>query len=125
VTDPFTYVYGVARLVLLEVYKSREKERAALARLGQPTEPSQSSLEPDEESRRLDCLDRCLDELPDESKDLLTTYYDGEKRAKIENRRKLADRLRIPLNALRLRARRVREKLEVCVDGCVRSGAER
>ena len=112
-------------MVLLEVYKSREKERAALARLRQPTESSQSTPEREDQERHLDCLERCIAELPRDSRDLLTTYYDGEKRAKIQNRQKIADRLHIPLNALRLRARRIREKLEVCVDGCVTHGAGR
>jgi DNA-directed RNA polymerase specialized sigma24 family protein len=116
--DPIPYMYGVARLVLLEVYKSRERERAALAqltasvRVPSDTEETSSNL-------RLDCLERCLDELPGESRDFLKEYYQGEKRVKIENRQKLAGRLRIPLNALRLRARRAREKLEVCVHTCV------
>jgi DNA-directed RNA polymerase specialized sigma24 family protein len=118
VTDPFTYVYGVARLVILEVYKSREKERAVLAQL---PSPGQVQLDPEDTDAnpRFECLESCLDELPHETRDFLTDYYQGEKRAKIENRQRLADRLRIPLNALRLRARRVREKLEMCVEGCV------
>ncbi len=115
VADPFSYVYGVARLVLLEAYKSREKERAVIAQL-----PARSPLQLDpDDTLRFDCLERCLDELPHESRDFLTVYYQGDKRVKIENRQRLADRLRIPLNALRLRARRAREKLEMCVETCV------
>jgi DNA-directed RNA polymerase specialized sigma24 family protein len=118
VADPFSYVYGVARLVLLEAYKSRERERAVIAEL-----PVRSPLQPDPDDTgaalRFDCLERCLDELAHESRDFLTAYYQGDKRVKIENRQRLADRLRIPLNALRLRARRAREKLEMCVETCV------
>jgi DNA-directed RNA polymerase specialized sigma24 family protein len=123
VADPFTYVYGVARLVLLEAYKLREKERAALTQLPPPTQPALE--EETAPALRFDCLEQCLDELPRESRDFLTTYYQGEKRAKIDNRQRLADGLRIPLNALRLRARRAREKLEVCVDGCVNRSPSR
>jgi DNA-directed RNA polymerase specialized sigma24 family protein len=119
VNDPFSYVYGVARLVLLEVYKSREKERAALAHLPTTNQPSPHDSEPSDESRRYDCLGQCLDALPPESRNFLTAYYQGERQTKIENRKALADRLGIPLNALRLRARRAREKLEVCVEKCM------
>jgi DNA-directed RNA polymerase specialized sigma24 family protein len=119
VNDPFSYVYGVARLVLLEVYKAREKERAALAELPRQGQPVPDDSEKDDVNRRFECLGRCLDELPHGSRDFLTAYYDGERRTKIENRKSLAARLGIPLNALRLRARRAREKLEVCVVTCL------
>jgi DNA-directed RNA polymerase specialized sigma24 family protein len=122
--DPVTYMFGVARLVLLEAYKARERERAALAELGRPAAPRLDSEDTDA-GGRFECLERCLDELPIESRDFLIAYYEGQKRAKIENRQKLAERLRIPLNALRLRARRVREKLESCVEGCVRQRPSR
>jgi hypothetical protein len=49
---------------------------------------------------------------------LITDYYKDEKRQKINNRLSLAERLGIPLNALRSRAQRVREKLEQCVMQC-------
>ena len=124
VDDPCSYAYGVARLVLLEAYKSREKERAALAR--QP--PAQSApfdSEDDDASRRFECLERCLNELSLESRDFVTAYYKGTQRAKIDNRKRLADGLGIPLNALRLRARRLREKLEACVVKCLDRGLDR
>ena len=121
VSDPFTYVYGVARMLLLEVYKEREKERVALAHLPPPHQPSLSEQEEQADTElRLDCLERCLDELSTESRDFLSQYYEGEKRIKIENRQRLAERLQIPLNALRLRARRIRGKLENCVAECFR-----
>ena len=41
-----------------------------------------------------------------------------EKRGKIDNRLSLAEKLGIPLNALRSRAQRVRAKLEQCVNRC-------
>jgi DNA-directed RNA polymerase specialized sigma24 family protein len=121
VNDPFSYVYGVARLVLLEVYKSRERERAALAQLP-PREQSDDSGH-DDATRRLNCLRECLDALSPDSRKFVTAYYDGERRTKIDNRKQLAAQLGIPLNALRLRARRFREKLEICVETCMQSAA--
>ena len=123
VNDPFSYVYGVARLVLLEAYKSRERERAALAHLPAPAQLASEDSAQDEASLRLTCLRRCLDALSVESRDFVTAYYDGERRTKIENRQRLAAQLGIPLNALRLRARRVREKLEACVQTCTQAGS--
>ena len=126
ISDPFTYVYGVARMLLLEIYKGRERERAALSDLASSAPPAPPDAEEEAEARlRLDCLRRCLGGLPPESRDLITAYYQGEKRAKIDNRRGLAGRLGSPLNALRLRARRLRAALEECVGGCVERGDDR
>jgi hypothetical protein len=49
-----------------------------------------------------------------------TDYYAGEKRARIERRQRLAAQLGIEINALRNRALRLREKLETCVENCLR-----
>ncbi|MCI0420658.1 MAG: hypothetical protein L0387_02510 [Acidobacteria bacterium] len=116
--DPSTYVYGVARMLLLEIHKERERERNALQEVSLS---SQSVPDPEEESRA-HCLQRCLDALPVENRQLIIQYYQGEGQTKIENRKQLAERLSLPLNALRIRALRLREKLEGCVKGCLERG---
>jgi DNA-directed RNA polymerase specialized sigma24 family protein len=121
VSDPTTYVYGVARLLLLEIFREQERQRAALANLPPPTQPAPPDMEGrDDAHARSDCLAVCLDSLPPEHRGFIVEYYRGERSAKIENRKKLAEQLGIPPNALRLRARRLREKLEVCVEECVK-----
>ncbi len=70
--------------------------------------------------QRSDCLTHCLGKLPDEGRDLIVRYYQGEKGSKIENRRQLAEDMGIPLQALRSRAVRLREKLETCMSVCMR-----
>ena len=42
-------------------------------------------------------------------------YYQGDKQSLIDRRKALADRLGIPINALRLRVNRIRIQLENCV----------
>ena len=54
-----------------------------------------------------------------DNRELILQYYQGEKGAKIENRKKLTVRFKIPLNTLRMRALRLREKLQVCVETCL------
>jgi RNA polymerase sigma factor (sigma-70 family) len=115
VRDLNSYLLGVARLVLLEVFKAREHERAALEQLPQPAPPAEDSAD---ETRRA-CLEQCLDSLPAESRELIVAYYQEERGAKIEWRRRLADSLGVAPNALRIRAHRVRAKLEECVHECV------
>ena len=117
IRNPSGYFLGVGRLVLLEVYKEREKQQRALGELAYSSaEPQQSDdLEP-----RAECLKRCLDGQTPDNRELILQYYQGEKAAKIETRRKLSERLKTPLNTLRMRALRLRERLQVCVTDCLK-----
>ena len=109
------YSLGVARLLLLEINKGRQREQLALAEIGQASEVYE---EEDDGERRLVCLRSCLQTLTTDNRDLILEYYQGEKGEKIQNRKKLMDRLGIPVNTLRMRALRVREKLQSCVEEC-------
>jgi hypothetical protein len=64
------------------------------------------------------CLEECLAKLATPDRDLILGYYCGEQRTKIENRRGLAATLRLSVNALSIRACRIRNKLELCVRQC-------
>jgi hypothetical protein len=66
----------------------------------------------------LSCLDRCSEKLLSRDREIILRYYIGSERAKIENRRALAQELGISVNALAIRACRIRDKLEACVRGC-------
>jgi DNA-directed RNA polymerase specialized sigma24 family protein len=111
------YCYGVARLVYSEWLKAQRKEREALE-CASSVGAQGAEADPDAEARRA-CLDRCLQALPGENRDLIVGYYDDEKGRTIERRKRLAARLGIPLNALRIRAHRIRLSLEACVRECV------
>lgn len=112
------YAVGVARLLLLEINKGRQREQLALAEIGQSSEVYE---EKDDAENRLVCLRSCLETLTTDNRALILQYYQGEKGEKIQNRKKLMDRLGIPVNTLRMRALRLREKLQSCVEECVGS----
>ena len=109
------YAMGVARLLLLEINKGRQREQSALAEIG--AAPDVYVPEDDDETR-LTCLRSCLQTLSPDNRELILQYYQGEKGEKIENRKKLLDRLGIPVNTLRMRALRLRERLQSCVEEC-------
>src|SRR5215813_2366731 len=117
IRDLPTYCHGVARLVLLEKLKGPESRRADFEEL---PPAALAAPDPEEKDERLDCFERCLKELPIESRQLILQYYSDDKRKKINIRLAMAERLGIPLNALRSRAQRIRNRLEECVDGCVK-----
>lgn len=127
VKDPYLYFHGVALNVLREHWKEPTREHGSFEDLPPSHNPAQDPIklmeqawEREEKEKRLECLDRCLRRLPAESLALITEYHQSEKRGKIEGRKTLAARLKIPLNALRIRAYRIRGELEKCVRECAR-----
>jgi RNA polymerase sigma factor (sigma-70 family) len=116
IRDVSSYCYATARFVLLEALKEQQRERRALDQFGSP-ETEAEDAEADEAA--LDCLRQCLEGFAPETRELIMQYYQGEKRARIENRRRLAAQLKIPLNTLRNRALRLRERLQACLDDCL------
>jgi DNA-directed RNA polymerase specialized sigma24 family protein len=116
ILNPAGYAMGVARLLLLEVMKSRQREQSALNEIGAAGE---AYVADDDGEDRLDCLRNCLQTLSPDNRELILQYYQGEKGAKIQNRKKLIDRLGIPVNTLRMRALRLRERLQGCVEQCM------
>jgi len=113
-----SYCIGVARMLLLEINKERAKEQQAMGEMA-----GSQAFDSDESSgeAQIDCLRSCLQVLPPENRDLIIEYYQGEKGAKIQNRKRLTERFGVPVNTLRMRALRLREKLQGCVEDCLRS----
>jgi DNA-directed RNA polymerase specialized sigma24 family protein len=119
VRPPARYCYVVARFVLLEdVRRQRgrvpldESRHANVARVR--VESDQGWLL----EHRLDCLDRCLQQLKPAQRELIVEYYADERRQKIERRRDLAKSLGITMNALGIRALRIRDGLMACMGRC-------
>ena len=114
--NPSAYFIGVARLLVLEIVKARAKESQALEEVAvSAVEP----VEPTADEPRIECLQECLATLSAPNRELILQYYQGEKGEKINNRRKLTERLGVPVNTLRMRALRLRERLQGCVEQCV------
>lgn len=119
VLNPSGYAMGVARLLVLEIIKGRQREQVALHEMTTNTE---AYTQADEGEGRIECLRHCLDTLSSDNRQLILEYYQGEKGDKIRNRKKLIARLEIPVNTLRMRALRLRERLQVCVEDCLSRG---
>jgi DNA-directed RNA polymerase specialized sigma24 family protein len=118
VRDLASYSLGVARLLLLEIFKERMREQNALKESANAQESADNASDSEE---NLECLRGCLKQLSDENRTLVLQYYQGEKGEKVKNRRGLVERLGVPVNTLRMRVLRLREKLQVCVEECVRT----
>lgn len=123
---PARYCYIVARFVFMEHLRETQKEGALSNSLRQQTPAALPAPEADYprelKEQRLNCLERCLNRLEAESREIIARYYVGEARVKIEHRRALAEELGITMNALSIRACRIRDRLEACVRECVGAG---
>src|ERR1041384_4256101 len=82
--DPSLYFYGVAKKM---VHEDRRRKRTPV--------PPTTVWNSDDIEPEYECLERCLQELTTENRELVLQYYQEEKKAKIDNRRKLADKLGI------------------------------
>ena len=111
------YLYGIARRILKEVDRYRDRSPKPLDEVTKNIKAKESEIiEPD---ARQVCFDRCLEELSGKDRDLILDYFQSEGGAKIRSRQGIADRLGIPLNALRIRVHRIRKTLENCISECL------
>ena len=117
ILNPSGYAMGVARLLFLEIMKSQQREQSALNEMG--TSSGEVYVEADDGEVRLQCLQNCLQTLSPDNRELILQYYQGEKSEKIRNRKKLLEQLGIPVNTMRMRALRLRERLQDCVEQCL------
>ena len=113
------YCFSVARFILLEQARAPENKRVAWKEMP----PLTAALVEAEEDERLECLEKCLQSLPREQRDLLLEYYQDDRRAKIAGRLGIAERLGLTRNALANRIVRLRHQLEACVTRCVKKNA--
>lgn len=121
---PAKYCYIVARFVFMEHLRETQKENVLLGEIRrQPHGRSLAVSEADDKKqgkeKMLNCLEQCTGKLESPNREVITRYYVGKERVKIENRRGLAAELGITMNALSIRACRIRDRLEACVRECV------
>ncbi len=120
---PAKYCYITAKFVFLESVRAVKKAGLPLDEVLRTEQIKEQAAEESNDKelkeKRLDCLEKCTEKLETANREMIVQYYFGEERVKIENRRLMAENLGISINALTIRACRIRDKLEVCVKNCV------
>lgn len=114
-----TFVFGVARLLLLERARQQARHDELPAEIPFTPESLENAAEIE---TRLSCLRHCLARQTPENRELILHYYQGDKRDRINGRQALAARCGIDLNTLRVRACRLRDTLQACVSKCAQRG---
>jgi DNA-directed RNA polymerase specialized sigma24 family protein len=112
IENKIAYCYGVAKNVYRE---SLRKEQYHL----DIDEVTIAAKAPEEQSFSSECLDKCLERLSPESRNLLLDYFSEAKLAKIELHRRISEKLEMTQTALRMRVMRVKQKLKICVQECM------
>jgi DNA-directed RNA polymerase specialized sigma24 family protein len=112
-----SYLLGTARFVLQESFRGPEQGHINLEQISSPA--NRETADRNDSETRLGCLEKCLGELPEESRQLISNYYE-EYNSKKMQRQHLAKQMGIPMNALRIRVHRIRIRLEHCVEICAK-----
>jgi RNA polymerase sigma factor (sigma-70 family) len=107
--SPAPYLYKTAKHVYLD-FRRREPDYNNI--------PEQQ-WKNDTDERAYQCLERCIQELEPSQQQLIISYYSENKRAKIDHRKQIAERLNIEPNALRIRLHRLRKTLSQCIEECL------
>ncbi|MDQ2746507.1 MAG: hypothetical protein M3T96_04520 [Acidobacteriota bacterium] len=119
---PARFCYITAKFVFMESLRRAADKGVSLDdALRQPPVrqlAAAADKEKDLKEKMLVCLEECAGKLEAANRDIIFSYYYGEERVKIENRRRMAEKIGISTNALTIRACRIRDKLEVCVGKC-------
>lgn len=114
------YCFGVARMVYLESLRAPDRRRAELAELPPLIAPDDEGETSPIRLPRLECFRGCMKTLPANTSELVVAYFQDEQRMRIDHRKQLAKELGISPEALRRRVKLARDKIEKCVNKCLK-----
>lgn len=112
IENKLAYFCGVAR----NVYREHLRKQRVEVDIEDVT---LAAAEPEPPDFSRECLDKCLDELSPESRDLILDYFSEKKTAKIQLHRQISASLKTTQTALRMRIMRIKQKLKNCVHDCM------
>ncbi len=113
ILDPAKFAVGIARLLLKEHFREKDRREAALATLAEfCLSHAKMELESAFEEERIAVLERCLQVIPETNRALIKRYFSAESRTQIQQRQRMAEEYGISTNALRNRVMRIRAELE-------------
>lgn len=116
--DPAPYFFSVAFYVRKEHLRRPAFVPLPETELTVASLPRKPQLFDDDELMDV-CLRRCMEQLTERSREIISKYYRGERQVKIRLRKELAEQLGIKLPNLRLQAQRVRADLKKCILECI------
>ena len=123
VEDLRKYIFGIARLLCFDINRAEQRKRLAFAELPRQISADENEIRRREMQHR--CLDKCLREAGDDERFFMLNYYQGTTGGKIENRKQMLAESNLSPSGFRMKALRLREKIEKCVKNCCEKQAEK
>lgn len=130
--NPVSYFIRVAHFIRLE-YLRNPSNIIGNPRIQEDWQPDNTPREQEEEwlsQNRQQCMEKCLNSLPHDSRELITGYYAiriaAEKaKKKVKKLKEMARHFQKTPNAIRIEVHRTRnEKLKPCLEACLKSFLE-
>lgn len=107
---PVHYFRGVARNIIFEAKRRKEIATGSLP---------ERRTKPVDVSDEYNCLVKCLTFLPSTERNLILDYHVYEGHDKVLNHLAMADEFEISVSNLRVKAHRLRDRLEKCMRKCL------
>jgi RNA polymerase sigma factor (sigma-70 family) len=117
--DPARYFYGVSQKVHLEYLRKAHGQESLQDNSAPGNSQTQDVWSYENVEPEYDCLEQCLEHLPKDNRELVISYYQQDRQGKIDHHKLMAKKLGIAVNALRIRAHRIRITLQKCVQECM------
>lgn len=112
IENGLAYCYGVAKNVYRESLR-RERPHVDM------DEVDIAVSAPQQESFSSECLDKCLETLSSDCRNLLIEYFSDTGQKKIELHQRISKSLKMTQTALRMRIMRCKKNLRICVQECM------
>lgn len=114
------YSATVAQFVFKEYLRTNERQNQLIEDSPevQNIRAKETINENNSDDKRQNCFDKCLAEFSEESRKFIIAYYDTDEKTMIASRKRLAEQMGVTLNTLRIKACRLKAKLEDCTLKC-------
>lgn len=113
IENKMAFVYGFAKNIYLESLR-KERKHLNIDDLKIPEKSSETETDFSSE-----CLEKCLNELSAENRELILCYFSENKQAKIDLHKQLSAKLKLTQTALRMKILRLKQKLKICLQECM------
>lgn len=114
------YSATIAQFVFKEYLRTNQRQNQLIedAPEVQNLRTKESNNKDESSNLRQNCFDKCLKEFSAENRKFIIAYYDTDEKTMINSRKKLAEEMNSNLNTLRIKACRLKAKLENCTFEC-------
>jgi DNA-directed RNA polymerase specialized sigma24 family protein len=117
--QPISFFYGFASKIYLEYRKKVQQSQVEFKPNIHSDLKKTGQTEKIIEDRH-QCLDKCLEQVSPQDKNLAIQYFSKEKSAKFEHRRNLAAEMGLSINTMQVRIYRLKSVLRDCVENCLK-----